>query len=88
MKQMDALALAVMAGVLYISCAIAGLWWRTGTKPLVAVFILAFAIAVATERGYKGYWRIGFKKTFLFVYALPIILGLVGFLYGTLVISG
>ncbi len=73
-----------MGAALYIGCAIAGLWWQSGMNTLVAGFVLIFAVAIAYERGYKGYWRAGRKSVFVAVFALPLLLGSILFGYGFL----
>ena len=87
MKQLDIIALGIMAGALYLICAFSGLWWMIGTKPIIAAFSILFALAIAFERGYKGYWHSGYRMIFLFIFLLPTLLGLIGFAYGFSVIS-
>jgi hypothetical protein len=82
MKMLDILALMITTAILYIACVMSGLWWVLGRSPLISGYAMLFAFAIAYERGYKCYWRNGNKKIFLFVYAIPLIFGLLGFAYG------
>lgn len=75
--------------LIWAFCLNAAFWWSNAWSPGVspkrafgAVALLLLAMASAYDRGYKKWFKYGEKKYFYFVYVLPIVLGVIGFLYG------
>lgn len=72
----------------WASATFAGLWWSsqlsgpTGGRLGGAVFLFAVLFAYAVESGYKKHYVRGSKLYFCLVFALPIAIGLVLFVYG------